>query len=63
MIEPQLEKYNNDPVVQRYKQQDEDVLSYALFPQVALDFFKERDARQHGIDPALCDRENKAYPV
>ncbi len=29
-----------------YKQQDEDVLSYALFPQVAVDFFKHREEEQ-----------------
>ena len=61
LIKPQLPEM--EKACAEHKQQDEDVLSYALFPQVALDFFKERDARQHGIDPALCDRENKAYPV
>ncbi len=30
----------------QYSQQDEDVLTYALFPQVATDFFKYRDAQQ-----------------
>ena len=29
-----------------YKEQDEDVLSYALFPQVAMDFFKYRQAQE-----------------
>ena len=61
LLKPELHKLSEE--LGAYKQQDEDVLSYALFPQVALDFFKERDARQHGIEPALCDRENKAYPV
>ena len=61
LIEPQLEK--NDPVVQQYKQQDEDVLSYALFPAVATEFFKYREAQQKKVDPAKADTENKAYPV
>ena len=61
LLQPELHKLEAE--LGAYKQQDEDVLSYALFPQVSLDFFKERDARQHGVDPALCDRENKAYPV
>jgi oxaloacetate decarboxylase alpha subunit len=43
--------------------QDEDVLTYALFPQVAEDFFKYRAARNNGIDPAKADQENGAYPV
>ena len=30
----------------QWSQQDEDVLTYALFPQVATDFFKYREAQQ-----------------
>ena len=63
LIEPQLEKFKNDPVVQQYKQQDEDVLSYALFPAVATEFFKYRAAQQSKVDPKAADTENKAYPV
>ena len=63
LIEPQLEKFKNDPVVQQYKQQDEDVLSYALFPQVATEFFKYREAQQTKVDPTKADTANKAYPV
>ncbi len=47
----------------QYKEQDEDVLSYALFPQVATDFFKYRDAQEHKVDAAVADTENGAYPV
>ncbi len=46
-----------------FKEHEEDVLSYALFPQVAADFFKRRAARLKGINPDCCDYENKAYPV
>ena len=63
LIEPQLEKFKNDPVVQQYKQQDEDVLSYALFPQVATEFFKYREAQQQKVDASVADTESKAYPV
>ena len=63
LIEPQLEKFKNDPIVQQYKQQDEDVLSYALFPQQALDFFKYREAQQKGVDASVADTKNGAYPV
>ncbi len=38
----------------QYKQQDEDVLSYALFPQVATDFFKYREAQQTKVDAKSC---------
>lgn len=46
-----------------FKVQEEDVLSYALFPQVTADFFKRRAARMNGINPDCCDYDNKAYPV
>ena len=63
LIEPQLEKFKNDPVVQQYKQQDEDVLSYALFPAVATEFFKYREAQQTKVDATVADTENGSYPV
>ena len=45
------------------KQQEEDVLSYALFPQVAADFFKYRTAQQEKMDLTAADTKNGAYPV
>ncbi|MDO4475578.1 MAG: oxaloacetate decarboxylase subunit alpha [Lachnospiraceae bacterium] len=60
-IAPQLDKLNAE--MAQWKQQDEDVLSYALFPQVAVDFFKYRQAQQTKVDPAAADEKNKAYPV
>ena len=49
--------------MEQYKQQDEDVLSYALFPQVATDFFKYREAQQTKMDATVADTKNGAYPV
>ena len=46
-----------------WKQQDEDVLSYALFPQVAVDYFKYRQAQQEKVDMTQADTANGAYPV
>ena len=60
-LEPQLPKYREECA--QYIQQDEDVLSYALFPQVATDFFKYRKAQQEGVDLSKADKENGAYPV
>lgn len=60
-IEPQLEKLEKE--MAQYKQQDEDVLSYALFPQVATEFFKYREAQQKKVDTSVADTENKVYPV
>ena len=47
----------------QWSEQDEDVLSYALFPQVATDFFKYREAQKKKVDPNMADNANKAYPV
>ena len=39
------------------------MLSYALFPQVAMNFFKYRQAQKYSIDSTLLDEENKVHPV
>lgn len=61
LLEPELDKIEAE--MKQYKEQDEDVLSYALFPQVAEEFFKYRQAQKTKVDPALADTENKVYPV
>ena len=61
LIKPQLADIEKERA--QYKQQDEDVLSYALFPQVATEFFKYREAQQNKVDAAAADTESKAYPV
>ena len=60
-IKPQLPQTEKECA--QYKQQDEDVLSYALFPQVATEFFKYREAQQNKIDSTEADTENNTYPV
>lgn len=47
----------------QWSQQDEDVLTYALFPQVATEFFKYREAQQTKVDATVADTKNGAYPV
>ncbi len=61
LIPPQLPEF--EEAVKEYKQQDEDVLSYALFPQVAVDYFKYRKAQQTGVDEKKADTQNGAYPA
>ena len=61
LLEPQLPKFEKE--VAQWKQQDEDVLSYALFPAVAKEFFELREARQTKVDQTKADKENKVYPV
>ena len=61
LIPPQLPKFEEECA--QWKQQEEDVLSYALFPQVAVDFFKYRLAQQSGVDLTKADVKNGAYPA
>ena len=44
LLEPELEKYTAEMKEKGIGKSEEDVLSYALFPQVAEKFFKVRDA-------------------
>lgn len=61
LIEPELAKLELE--LGDYKTCGEDVLTYAMFPQVATDFFKKREAAKNGVNPELYDLKNKAYPV
>lgn len=61
LLEPELDKIEAE--MAQWKEQDEDVLSYALFPQVALEFFKYRQAQKTKVDPNVADGETGAYPV
>lgn len=44
LLKPELESYREE--IKDHIRQDEDVLSYALFPQVALKFFEAREAAE-----------------
>ena len=60
-IPPELDKYKKE--IEEYATCDEDVLTYALFPQLAMPFFKKREARLHGVDKVIYDADNKVQPV
>ena len=61
LIKPELEGYRKQ--IGQYITQEEDVLSYALFPQVAEKFFKARQAAQLGLDNSVLDTKNNAMPI
>ena len=44
-------------------EQEEDVLSYAQFGQVAIKFFERRRDKKYGVDADHVDRANKVHPV
>lgn len=59
-LKPELAKLREE--VKPWAIQDEDVLSYALFEQVAVKFFEKRKAKMYGIDKN-SDSENKIHSV
>ena len=61
LIAPELDKLKKEAA--QYVQQEEDVLSYAMFPKVSVDFFEKRRQAQVGINPAYYDKKNGSYPV
>ena len=60
-LPPSLDKFNEE--CKQYKRQDEDVLSYALFPKVATEFFEYRESQENGVDNTIADKADKVYPV
>ncbi|MFO7637090.1 MAG: oxaloacetate decarboxylase subunit alpha [Clostridia bacterium] len=61
LLKPELESIRNE--MKEYLEQDEDILSYALFPKVAMDFFKQRRAEKYGIDKDMVDMDEKTHPI
>ena len=61
LLEPELDKLRAE--IPQYIEQEEDVLSYAQFPEVAVKFFEKRREEKAGINSDFGDKENKVYPV
>ena len=49
--------------ISEWMEQPEDVLSYAQFPKVALDFFEKRRNARAGINGKLLDKKNMIHPI
>ncbi len=61
LMKPELETLKKECA--EWIEQDEDVLSYALFGPVATKFFEYRKAQKYGVDGTLLDEENQVHPV
>ncbi len=61
LIEPELDRIRSE--IGRYIEQDEDVLTYALFPQQALTFFKRRQAVKYGVQGSQAEYEQKIHSI
>lgn len=61
LLEPELDTLRKE--MAQWSEQEEDVLSYAMFPKVSLDFFKKRQEKKYGIDGKHADKEKMIHPV
>ncbi|MBR4102237.1 MAG: oxaloacetate decarboxylase subunit alpha [Oscillospiraceae bacterium] len=61
LIEPELEKLRKECA--EWTEQEEDVLSYAQFGQVAVKFFEARRNAKFGLDGKHGDPANQVHPV
>ena len=60
-LAPEMDKLKAEAA--KWATQEEDVLTYAMFPQVAPKFFEKRNAKAQGVDADHADFANKSHPV
>ncbi len=61
LLSPEYEDIKKKVVELGYYEKEEDVLSYAVFEQVAENFFKWRNAQKNGVDRDMA--KTNVYPV
>ncbi len=61
LIEPELDHYRE--LLEGQIEQEEDILSYAMFPQVAPKFFEYRKNKLYQLDVNKLDKKNIIYPL
>ncbi|MBQ2445787.1 MAG: oxaloacetate decarboxylase subunit alpha, partial [Oscillospiraceae bacterium] len=61
LIKPELDKLKKECA--EWVEQEEDVLSYALFDQVAVKFFEQRRAAKYKVDKDLVDMQEKTHYI
>ena len=61
LIKPELETLRKECA--EWIEQEEDVLSYAQFGQVAVKFFEKRHAKKYNIDAEHADAKNGVHPL
>ncbi len=61
LLKPELEEMRKECA--EWTEQEEDVLTYAMFPKVAPKFFEQRRNKKYGIDGKHSDAANKVHPV
>lgn len=60
-LKPELDQLRSE--IAQYMEQDEDVLSYALFPEVSKKFFEYRKAHKYALDAENADKALGVHSV
>ena len=60
-LKPELEQLRSE--IAQYLEQDEDVLSYALFPEVSKKFFEYRKAKKYALDAENADKNLGVHAI
>ncbi|MBO5327748.1 MAG: pyruvate carboxylase subunit B [Clostridia bacterium] len=63
LIAEEMQTLTEKVKAEGFYEKEEDVLSYALFPEVATNYFKWRKAQNKGVDVDMAANPNKVYPV
>lgn len=61
LLKPELESLRSE--ITEWIEQDEDVLSYAQFPKIAVDFFKRRRDEKYSIDSNHANIQKQIHPL
>lgn len=61
LLKPELDGLRQE--ISEWMEQEEDVLSYAQFPKVAMEFFEARRNKKYSINKKALDLENKIHPI
>ena len=61
LLKPELDTIREECA--EWVEQEEDVLSYAQFGQVAVKFFEKRRNKKYGVDGKHSDKEKQVHPV
>jgi oxaloacetate decarboxylase alpha subunit len=61
LLEPELEKTKRE--FAEFIEQEEDILTGAMFPGPAREFFRYRNAQKYRVDSGLLNEEDVVYPV
>lgn len=61
LLKPELDNMREE--CKEWTEQEEDILTYAMFPKVAPKFFETRRNAKYGVDGKNSDKENKVHTV